>query len=482
MLPSSPNTSEKHFSIDKISLAITACVFIVITFLFRDIPFFWDGALYCQVAHYYYDTNFHSLILPPDLDAYGSPMIFWMYVAGAWKIFGKTLLVSHLILLPFLLGVTWEYYKLAKKFLSKTMIPWAMLLLICEPTFMTQSIVMSYDISKLYFFLLGLNSLLNKNKFLYSVSIILLSFCSTRGLMMTVFLIPIHFFLYGGFRNKKIIHELKVYFFPTVFFLAWVCFHKSQTGWFFYSMSPEFDEDRNIADVVKIFHHSLFVVWQILDLGRVFIWIFIAYGLLMLKKRNLIPQKMTQLLIIIFILFLLFVIAISPLAGDVCHRYFIILFFLSHILAVYLLQEIVQKKVIIYLLIGFLSLGLITGNFWMYGGGLSNAWDSSLKVLPYFKLRDQMIGFTKGQNISPQSVGTKYPMHQDLKYTDLQKEDFHFTEIGNDSLGKFQFILFSNVSNLFTAQEKNKLKEWKLVKEYDSGQIFLKLFQNPMSN
>jgi hypothetical protein len=135
-----------------------------------------------------------------------------------------------------------------------------------------------------------------------------------------------------------------------------------------------------------------------------------------------------------------------------------------------------------YFLMGCLTLGLITGNFWMYGGGLSNGWDSTLKVLPYFKLRNEMIAFTKTQNIPALSIGTKYPMHHDLKYTDLQKESFHFTEIGNDSLEKFQYVLFSNVSNIFTVQEKNRLNEWKTVQEYNSGQISLKLMKKPVSD
>jgi hypothetical protein len=307
MLSDSQNTSGKYFSADRLSLAITLCFFILITFLFADIPFFWDGAMYCRVAHYYYDTHFSSLILPPELDAYGSPMISWMYMAGAWILFGKTLLVSHLAVLPFLMGIAWEYYKLARKFLQPKMIPWVMLLLLCEPTFMTQSITMSYDISKIYFFLLGLNSLLNRNNFLYVLSITLLAFCSTRGLMMAAFLVPVHFFLQGGFKGKNWPSILKVYFIPTIIFISWICFHKIKTGWFLYSSHPEFAPDRKFADIVLMFRHGAFIIWQVLDYGRVFIWIFIVCGLFILKKRNFRSEKLKELFAMILILLVLFI-------------------------------------------------------------------------------------------------------------------------------------------------------------------------------
>ena len=151
---SSPNTS-----IEKISLYFIFIFFIGLTFFSREVPFFWDGTSYSQISHYYYDNNFSSLIVPQQILPAASPMIYWVYMGFAWKLLGKTLLVSHMAVLPFLAGITWEYYKLAKRFLSSKMIPYAMLLLILEPTFITQSILMGYDVSQLYLFLLAVNAL-----------------------------------------------------------------------------------------------------------------------------------------------------------------------------------------------------------------------------------------------------------------------------------------------------------------------------------
>ena len=133
-----------------------------------------------------------------------------------------------------------------------------------------------------------------------------------------------------------------------------------------------------------------------------------------------------------------------------------------------------------YLMIILFSIALITGNFWLYGGGFSNGWDSSLKVLPYFNLKTDMDDFVKEQKINPEEVRTKFPLYHDRNHTYLTNEDFHYTEMLSDSLGKFNYVLFSNLSNQFTVAEKAKLNStWILWKELSQGEVYLRLFKNP---
>lgn len=52
--------------------------------------------------------------------------------------------------------------------------------------------------------------------------------------------------------------------------------------------------------------------------------------------------------------------------------------------------------------------------------------------------------------------------------------------MNNDRVDSYKYVLLSNVSNLFTVEEKQKLNaKWKLLKEFSNGQVYIKLFQNP---
>ncbi len=470
-----------NISIEKISLYFVFVFFIVLTFFSREIPFFWDGLWYSQISHYYYNNNFSSLLVPADLDHTGSPLIYWTYLALIWEFFGKTLLVSHLAVLPFLLGITWEYYKLAKRFLSDKMIPWAMLLLLLEPTVITQSILMGYDISQLYFFLLALNALLQRNGILYSFSFFLLTYCSVRGVIMGFSLFLIHLLLLKFFAKKNFFHEMKWYIMPGMMIVGWMVWHYYKVGWVLFSPNPNFETYQKFClSPIMMFRKCIYVLWQIADFGRILIWMFIGAGIYYFIKRKRISEKLHILVLIVLCPFMVFAVFFALHSTPVGHRYFLNIFLCSLILFCYVLQEINFNKKIKYTAMAFLCIGLITGNFWLYGGGFSNGWDSSLKVLPYFKLKNEMDDFVKEQNINEDEVGTKFPLYHDKKYSDFASESFHYAEIDTTSMYKFKFILFSNVSNQFTVDEKKKLNSnWILMKEFSGGQVYLRLFKNP---
>ena len=174
-------------------------------------------------------------------------MLFAVYLASVWKLFGRTLLISHIALLPVLLGIAWEYFKLSKKFLRENMIPFAMLLLLFEPTFITQSIVMGYDVMLLYFFLLALNALLLGRRMLYGMAIALLGLCSVRGIMLGITLLMIHSAMRIIIDKKISAGELKMYVLPFVILSQWRCGIITGQDGFSYHQRP------NIPATVRLF-------------------------------------------------------------------------------------------------------------------------------------------------------------------------------------------------------------------------------------
>ena len=95
-----------------------AAAFLLVV-LHRNNSFFWDTVqLGSAHANYYYDNQFSSLLLPIEIDS-GHIPTFGMYIALLWKLFGRTLAVSHLAMLPFALGIVFQIFKLCRKFIPE---------------------------------------------------------------------------------------------------------------------------------------------------------------------------------------------------------------------------------------------------------------------------------------------------------------------------------------------------------------------------
>ena len=133
---------------------------IALTWSVKDNFFFWDTIqLASQHAHFFYENNtFSTFLLPDEMDS-GHPPTFGFYLAFMWKLFGKTLTVSHLSMLPFLIGIIWQSWQLAEKIVGDGWALLFLLLLIVCPVVAGQAVLVSPDVVLLFFFLMALNGI-----------------------------------------------------------------------------------------------------------------------------------------------------------------------------------------------------------------------------------------------------------------------------------------------------------------------------------
>ena len=90
---------------DFIALLPFFLFFLILTLLVSGNFFFWDTVqLSSKQAHFYYTNGYKDLLLPNSIDS-GHPPIMGMALAFLWKIFSKSLIVSHLFIFPFLIGI-----------------------------------------------------------------------------------------------------------------------------------------------------------------------------------------------------------------------------------------------------------------------------------------------------------------------------------------------------------------------------------------
>lgn len=131
---------------------ILALFFAIITFNSQDHVFFGDMVQFgSRHAHFFFEQNFSTWWLPSHLDS-GHPPIFGMYMAFCWKMFGKSLLVSHWAMYPFLLLIAFAIPRLLKNILQSGSLIFLSLLVFFEPTLRAQASLTSPDVVLIAFF------------------------------------------------------------------------------------------------------------------------------------------------------------------------------------------------------------------------------------------------------------------------------------------------------------------------------------------
>lgn len=411
---------------------------------------------------------------------------FGMYLAACWKIFGKSLAVSHLSVLPFLLGVWHFSYRLGDFFLGGR---FAWLLTICvflDPVFAGQTVLVSPDLGVMCFFLAGLWAIIKPQKLLLAVAAIALAALSMRGMMIVL---ALYFF-------KLLTHIIAFDFSPKSSPLSWLKFvwknalpfvpagllslaflyaHYAHTGWVGYHADSPWAPAFAKVDFAGFLKNCGVLVWRILDYGRVFLLLIgaaAAFVFYRKKVKNGFPRKFLLLVSLVGVCVFCLTPSVLIHKGLLLHRYLLPLLFALNLTALYLLIKAEIKFKNALLALGFI--GLATGNFWVYPKHVAQGWDATLAHLPYYDLRDEMLNYIEEKSLEKSEIGSAFPNISGFEYTDLQPrgwEPVRFDFAEND------YILYSNVMNDFSDAELTELEnDWKKVKEMKSGGVCFILY------
>ena len=114
---------------------ISAIGLTVLILFSLDHIFFWDTVqLASKHATFYYDNELKLALLPDEIDS-GHIPTFGYLLAVLWTIFGKSLWISHLFILPFAIGIAWQLNKLVRHYFDKQHHIWVMLIVLADTTF-----------------------------------------------------------------------------------------------------------------------------------------------------------------------------------------------------------------------------------------------------------------------------------------------------------------------------------------------------------
>lgn len=402
-----------------------------------------------------------------------------VWMAFGWALFGKSLAISHFMLFPFLCIIVYEIYYFSKYFLSAYLLKWAMLLLLLEPTFITQSILMAYDLILVCFFLMSVNALISGRKAVFAIATTFMVMSSVRGIMLLIALMVIHLLIVFLVREKPFKkHGVFLYVFPLLAWFGWGCWHYFQTGWFAISPAREGNHESFVAPAMML-RQSIYILWKLADFGRIALLLFVAIGFFLAIRKKRFTSVTRKAFIIIISIVIVSIIVMAPFANPIGHRYLLPLIIILPIFFLHLLQFVTRER-IRTILIAFAVVALTTGNFWLYPERFGNGWDASLKVIPWFRMEKQITMYVKQSNIKPDEIGTEWPVSISPAIMYLNNEKSWNTDINDLKINTFNYILQTNIINSFHPSSISLLQtSWIKQKEWKYGQVYAVLYKKP---
>lgn len=464
---------------DCLLLAVSGGLLLAWNVVSWGFPFFWDTVLNSKVATWYLETGFSSLVVPERLDA-GHPPFFSLYLAVAWKAFGRSLVVAHVAMLPFLFLLLVQYHRLACRWLGPKARAWAMLLLFCEPTFLAQASMVTPDIALVAVYLLALNALLDGRRGWLAVALAVMAGMSFRGILMVgvVFVTDCAWAWWSGSRRPD--WKKGWPYVPVAGLTAlWLWLHVQATGWLFSPPQATYGGQRELLGLAGMARNAALIGWRWMDFGRVFLFASLLVGGLAVGWRRVLahgPLRQNLLAAAVFLagLALLFI----PFSNPPGHRYFLVGYLLVALLVVGM-AELGAWRLPFKLGLGLVVLGLGTGHLWLYPQGVAQGWDASLAHLPIFRLQAQTAEFLDTHHIAPAQVCADFPLlHRpaDTRLVAGDKGPWYRNFLEETDC---EWALVSNTNNGYTdAQiaEFDQSARWELREEFRCARLFIRIY------
>ena len=445
-------------SFSKRLLVFGSLSYLLLTLFSLHLPFFWDTTLTSNIAQWFYENGVGNLLPPTEWDA-GHPTFFQIYIALIWKFFGKTLVVTHWIMFPFLLISLFFYLLIINELTSSNKVKTlSILFFLFHPYILTQATLISYDTVQITFFLITLYGIIQKEQKFLWIGILGLSTCSIRGQVMAVAMCLSYFFIYIK-SWKRNIFRVVVALLPIA---VWHYYHYLQTGWFLSTPSELWSGQREVASFTQVFKNLFSISRAFFDYGM--LGLTLVLGFVFLRFGFRFEQAAGKKILIVTLALTLFL--ILPMlfsTNPIGHRYFIPIH-IGMLLLLLTQWEKLKKQSFAFT---FILICFLTGHFWLYPKKISNGWDVSLSYIIYEKNRKELTQYLAENNISFSEIASSFPLFNSLKQTNLLEDNTRMHDITEMGVIDAKYIAYSSVCN-----DMRDVMNFEVLKDYERVRQF----------
>ena len=434
--------------------------------------FFWDTThLASAQADWFYTHGTNSLLLPDHIDSGHPPLTGWL-LAWVWKIMGKGLIQSHLMMLPFLLVAVWHMLLTLRHFFPFNY-PLLAILFFLNPILLTQSMLVSPDIILFAGLFTTLFGILEQRYLKIILGSMLLAMVSMRGMVCVAALV-----LFGLLRDdsyrKSFLGTLKyllLFIPPAILAGGFLFFHYQQKGWLGYHLGSPWAPSFEPAGWNGFLKNLVVLAWRFADQGMLFLWL--PPLALLVIRRDRLSGRTRELLTLFVIFFCMLVIPQLLYKGLLMHRYLYPCIATLTLVAFSIVSERMELKNYII----FSAILLVSGFFWIYPDRISKGWDIMPLHYSYYKHRNTMMEKMREQQIDPGETGAGFPYEMSSTVIDLSEDKRHFASV---DLQQNAYVLYSNISNDFTEEQMHTLQSsWNVVARSGQWPVYFVLYKRP---
>lgn len=439
----------------------------------RHIGMFWDNVLYgSKIGTYLFDNGFFEWdSIPLSIDN-GHPPFLATILAISWKIFGRSLEISHWVMFPFIVGLLYQIYSFISYFISQNHLRiCAFFLVLADPTLLSQLVLVNPEVIQSFFFFLALNAILRNRLPLKIVGLSFLGLITFRGMLLCggLFLVDVLIFTLvkkrkiQDFFSKQVILIYLISALPALLYIIW---RLALKGWIIshpleiWGNATEFN---SIHDFLMNFGRNTLVLgFQFSDFGRLVLLIFIVLTLYFKRGKKILKSYKYLLIIGIFSTSLIYGTNLV-LRNTMGHRYYLVSYLSLALLAFLLLNEYRRKKIIFSLMIA----SLLLGNLMVYPDSFAQGWDSSLAHLPYWRLRKKAINYMDNRKIDIKETASFFPNKTTIDNIDLNGDLRFFKGFS----GNEKYVFYSNVYNLSDEDLKILDNNYLVIKTFEKNAV-----------
>lgn len=458
-------------------LLVMIIIFVIIKIPFLDFPYYWDEGWVYGPAVRIMEAN-HLSILPNALPVYysrGHPLLFHFLGALWLRIFGADVASSHVFALTVSVFLIFAVFYFCKKIFSEKTGLLACFLLMLQPMFMVQSVLVLPEIMLSLFSLMTIYFFLKEKWGAYIFAATCALFTKETGItpVISIGIIFLATSLSSGNKysniNQFLLKSL-ILIIPVIIFFIFLLIQKSINGWFLFPEHVNYTIS-DPGEIVKNFFHR--ASCSFISEGKYLIFaatLIAVYFYFFYRKHKENPANFPVIVLLVYIFFSLIMLAVNFFTI----RYAIGVIVPFVIMASYFIITVFTKKIIVFAFISlfcFLQLCVFLPK--------KESGDCSLGYTNDIKTSKNMVDFCVQNNFRNKKIYANFLMNTYLSnpysgYISEQQKFYNINCIFDDE--KELFI----ISNIELSDKYDLLKtseNFRLLKRFQSQQSWMEIYE-----
>lgn len=240
-------------NLPELFVLILILLFILLKLSALQLPYFWDElGVYARAGLYMHDNGMGLMPkdLPPELSR-GHPLLFSFIQAIGYSVFGDTVVGGHATALTISVVLLCSLYFITAKHYSKYTGLLAVMLLITQPLFFAQSVLILPEICLALFMIWSIHFWVVKKYLLHGIFAALAILIKETAIIIPFVIVFSELALYVAadkkIRKNKFDPRFLFAGFSLVVFAAFLLIQKEQNGWYLFPLHGDniaFDWDR----------------------------------------------------------------------------------------------------------------------------------------------------------------------------------------------------------------------------------------------